>query len=60
MVDGQMLPQAFVAYRVPDEKGDKTDKDGKKFFGWDETFDEWITLYSPVMAPYQKYSDKNL
>ena len=51
---------AFIAYRVPDEKGDKTDKDGQKFFGWEDSFDEWITLYSPLIAEYQKFSDPNL
>lgn len=55
-----MIPQAYVAYRVPDEKGDKTDKDGKKFFGWDDMYDEWISLHSPCIAQYQKFSDKNL
>lgn len=51
---------AFIAYRVPDPKGDKTDKEGNKFFGWEDTFDEWITLYAPIIAPYQKFSDPNL
>ena len=51
-VDGQMIPSAFIAYRVPDEKGDKTDKDGKKFFGWDDMYDEWLTLHCPLIAPF--------
>lgn len=35
---------AKIAYRVNHPMGDKKDKDGNKYFGWEPTYDEWIPL----------------
>lgn len=36
-----------VGFRKYDERGTKTDLYSKKFFGWSESFDEWLPAYSP-------------
>jgi hypothetical protein len=37
---------AFIAYRVYQENGSKSDERGK-YEGWSNRFDEWISIYSP-------------
>lgn len=43
---------AQIAFRVIHSDGDQTDTDGNKFFGWDSSYDEWITLYSPRITKF--------
>lgn len=55
-----MIPMAKVAFRVNHPDGDSTDKDGNKYFGWQESFDEWITLFSARIAKYQTHTGDDL
>lgn len=45
---------------MPHPDGDKTDKQGNKYFGWEEEFDEWMPARSARIAPYQKYTTDSL
>ena len=45
---------------MPHPNGDKTDKQGNKYFGWEEEFDEWMPERSARIAPYQKYTTDSL
>ena len=49
-----------VAWRVYHPDGDKKDGDNKTFFGWDETFDEWIPLQSAIIAPLHTHSSQTM
>jgi hypothetical protein len=51
---------ANIAFRVYHPDGDKVDKAGVKFFGWDETFDEWLPLYSPRIQKFNTYTSDNI
>ena len=53
---GEKLDHVEIAFRVPHPNGDKTDKQGNKYFGWEEEFDEWMPERSARIAPYQKYT----
>lgn len=53
---GEKLDQVEIAFRVPHPNGDKTDKQGNKYFGWEEDYDEWMPARSARIAPYQKYT----
>jgi hypothetical protein len=35
-----------IALRVMHPEGDKKDGQGNSFYGWDESFDEWMPLYT--------------
>ena len=40
----------YVAYRYYDDvEGHKWDDDGKKFVGWSNKYDEWISCTSPTI-----------
>lgn len=49
---GEQLDHVEVAFRVPHPNGDKTDKNGNKYFGWEEVYDEWMPECSARIAPY--------
>ena len=51
-VNGTKVPMVFVAFRIWHDKGDKVDANGNKYSGWEELYDEWITLRSPRIAPF--------
>jgi hypothetical protein len=36
-----------IGFRTFDPEGNKEDNEGNRYFGWSETFDEWIPAYSP-------------
>ncbi len=57
---GEQLKQVQIAFRVPHPDGDKTDKAGNKYFGWEEYYDEWMTERSARIAPYQKHTTDSL
>ena len=41
------VKEAFVAYRVYEEEGHKTDeRDGRKFTGWSHKYDAWLNVNS--------------
>lgn len=54
------LDQVQIAFRVEHPSGDKTDKAGNKYFGWEEEYDEWMPERSARIAPYQKYTTEGL
>ena len=47
------VKMAYVAFRIYQENGTKTDDTGQKFEGWSTRFDEWISIFSPRIMPYQ-------
>ena len=49
-----------IAFRIYHPDGDKKDKNGEKFFGWDETFDEWFPLYSSRIAKFNTHTGDNV
>lgn len=57
---GEQLKQVLIAFRVPHPNGDKTDKAGNKYFGWEEEYDEWMTERSSRIAQYQKHTTDSL
>jgi len=48
---GRTIKVGFIAYRIYQENGTKTDEKGK-FEGWSSRFDEWVSIYSPRIQPY--------
>jgi len=44
--------ELYVGYRIYTEEGTKTDLKGKKFEGWSESFDEYISAYSLRIQRY--------
>jgi hypothetical protein len=48
--------QAYVAQRVYDPDGKNQDSVGK-YNGWSQTFDSWISIFSPKIAPYLSKTD---
>jgi len=48
------LPELFIGYRIYIENGTKTDTQNRKFEGWSENHDEWVSAYS---LRIQKYFD---
>jgi hypothetical protein len=40
-----------VIYRVYRDNGSRTDKEGKKYEGWSESFDEWLPVNTSRMHP---------
>ena len=57
---GEQLAHVEVAFRVPHPNGDKTDKKGYKYFGWEEEYDEWMPEWSARIAPYQTHTTDSL
>ena len=51
-IEGREVPFIRLALRVLHPEGDKTDKDGNKFFGWEEEHDEWFQLYTTRIQRY--------
>lgn len=45
-VAGTEVKSVHIAWRINHPEGDKTDSAGNRFFGWDETNDDWLPLYS--------------
>lgn len=43
---GRTIKVGFIAYRIYQENGTKSDEKGK-FEGWSSRFDEWVSIYSP-------------
>jgi len=57
---GESLMHAQIAFRVPHPDGDKVDKEGTRYMGWEECYDEWMTERSARLAPYQKHTTEAL
>lgn len=53
---GTKVPAVKIAFRMNHPDGDCTDTQGNKFYGWNDTFDEWINLYSARIAPYKQHT----
>lgn len=56
----EQIEQVQIAFRVYDPNGEKTDKQGKKYFGYEEDFDEWIPLKSARLAPHHQHTDDSV
>lgn len=41
-----------IGFRIYDENGNKIDLNRNKFFGWSESFDEWLPAYNPRVQKY--------
>lgn len=50
-VHGKQRKEALVGFRVYEATGDKIDEIGR-YRGWNQRFDEWISVYSPRLLPY--------
>ena len=46
-VDGEEVPEIYVAFRTYHEEGSKTDEEGRRFFGWSERYDAWYGVTDP-------------
>jgi hypothetical protein len=46
----------YIAFRIYHPDGDKQDKNGLKFYGWDEFYDEWFPLYSSRLAKFNTHT----
>mmetsp|Transcript_7871 Transcript_7871/g.15214 ORF Transcript_7871/g.15214 Transcript_7871/m.15214 type:complete len:2832 (+) Transcript_7871:1305-9800(+) len=53
--NGGITVEARVAYRVYEPSGEKFDEIGN-FRGWSSKFDEWVSIRSPRLAPYNKFA----
>ena len=49
--DNRQLKEMYVGYRVYDEEeGHKVDEnDGRKYVGWSNRYDEWVSVTSPTV-----------
>ena len=56
----ELIPMAHIGFRIYENNGDKVDDKGNKFFGWEQTFDEWIPLYSARITEYSKFTQGEL
>lgn len=45
------MNEVYVGYRVYTEKGSKADSNRKRYEGWSENYDEWISSYSIRLQP---------
>jgi hypothetical protein len=54
---GRTIKVGFIAYRIYQENGTKSDEKGK-FEGWSSRFDEWVSIYSPRIQPYLSKTQK--
>lgn len=55
-----MIPMVRIAFRIYHPDGDKTDKKGQKFYGWEETYDEWFPLYSARLNRFNTHTSENI
>lgn len=48
------IKEAYVGFRVySEEEGHKWDDDGRKYIGWSNKYDEWVTVTSPTIQKFQ-------
>lgn len=40
-------PEVKIGYRTYHPEGNREDNNREKYFGWSESFDNWLPLYSP-------------
>lgn len=44
------MREVYVGFRIYDEEeGHKVDDDGRKYQGWSNRYDEWVTVTSPTI-----------
>lgn len=43
------IQEIYVGFRVYEEEGHKIDDDGRKYTGWSNKYDEWMTRTSPTV-----------
>ena len=48
---GQLTREVYVGYRIYEPTGDKIDDVGH-FRGWSSRYDEWLSIRSPRIAPF--------
>ena len=41
--------EALVGFRIYEDEGHKVDDDGRKFTGWSNKYDDWVTVTSPTI-----------
>jgi hypothetical protein len=51
--DGEDVKEALVAFRIYDEEGSKVDEDNRRFFGWSEKYDDWLSVTSILLQRYK-------
>ena len=51
-IEGSQVKMVQLGLRVTHPEGDKTDKAGNKYFGWEEEHDEWLPQYSARIQRY--------
>jgi hypothetical protein len=49
IIDGRDHKEIYVGYRVYEKEGHKTDDDGRKYIGWSNKYDDWISITSPMV-----------
>lgn len=54
------IPMVQIAFRIYHPEGDKKDKNGEKFFGWEESYDEWFPLYSARLNRFNTHTSENI
>lgn len=48
--DVREVKEVYVGYRIYDEEeGHKVDDDGRKYVGWSNKYDEWVSVTSPTI-----------
>jgi hypothetical protein len=50
--DGRTFPYVKVGFRLFHPQGNKELDDKRKYFGWSERFDEWLSPFSPRIQRY--------
>lgn len=55
-----VIPMVQIAFRIYHPEGDKSDKAGRKFFGWEEAYDEWFPLYSARIDKHNTHTSENI
>jgi hypothetical protein len=56
---GVEIDMVYVGWRIRHPDGDKTDGDGNKFYGWEDSYDEWLPLQSARLAPLHTHTDSS-
>lgn len=61
--DNKEYPSYHIGFRTYHAEGNKEDNHKRKYFGWSETFDTWISAYSPriqKMGTFAKHTEDPL